>query len=568
MAAAPARRLFPLRAVLKHALLRVQAAGGILIPAAFNFVREFFMRLLTTLLAASALTVVMAGGAYAKTLVYCSEGSPEGFDPGLYESGTTLDVNIASYEGLVKFKLGTTEVQPALAEKWEISKDGLTYTFHLRHGVKWQTTDYFTPTRDFNADDVVYSFERQIKGATYLPDTTFAYWGDMSMPDQVAGIKKIDDYTVELTLKTPSAPMLANLAMPFAEIVSKEYTDKLAAAGKMAQLNDEPVGTGPFTFVNYQKDANVRFKANPDYWGGAPKVDLVFSINKDATARLQSLLAGECDVMAYPSPADVASIKKNPNLQAIQEKGLNFGALWYNTQQKPFDNVEVRKALDMALDKKAMIAAVYQGQGQVASSVLPPTMWSSTDATTKPSVYDPAAAKKLLDKAGVKDLTIKIWAMPVARPYMPDAKRAAEMMQADFAKIGVKATVYSVDWAEYLKTSKPVDRDGAVIMGWTGDNGDPDNFFTPNFGCDAVGGGNRAQWCNKDFDALLKKAQQITDQKARAKLYEQAQAIFHKETPVSLIAHSVVTMPMSKKVTGYVIDPFGLHHFETVDKSE
>src|SRR5690348_14043083 len=175
------------------------------------------MKLMHTLLTAAAITAALTGSALAdKTLVYCSEGSPEGFDPGFYESGTTLDVNVATYEGLVKFKLGTTEVQPALAEKWDISSDGLKYTFHLRHGVKWQTTDYFKPTRDFNADDVVYSFQRQIDGKPYLDGATYAYWGDMSMPDQVAGIKKIDDYTVELDLKAPSAPMIANLAMPFA----------------------------------------------------------------------------------------------------------------------------------------------------------------------------------------------------------------------------------------------------------------------------------------------------------------------------------------------------------------
>jgi dipeptide transport system substrate-binding protein len=142
------------------------------------------------------------------------------------------------------------------------------------------------------------------------------------------------------------------------------------------------------------------------------------------------------------------------------------------------------------------------------------------------------------------------------------------MIQADYAKVGVNATIYTVDWAEYLKDSKPVDRDGAVIMGWTGDNGDPDNFLTPNFGCAAVGGGNRSQWCDKDFDALIKKAAATTDIKERTKLYQQAQAIFHKQDPAVLLAHSIVTMPMAKTVSGYVIDPFGLHHFETVDTSK
>ena len=527
------------------------------------------MKLMHTLLTASAIVAALTGSALAdKTLVYCSEGSPEGFDPGFYESGTTLDVNVATYEGLVKFKLGTTEVRPALAEKWDISSDGLKYTFHLRHGVKWQTTDYFKPTRDFNADDVVYSFQRQIDGKPYLDGATYAYWGDMSMPDQVAGIKKIDDYTVELDLKAPSAPMIANLAMPFAEVISKEYADSLAAANNSGQMNDKPVGTGPFTFVDYQKDANIRFKANPDYWGGKVKIDnLVFAINKDATARLQSLLAGECQVMAYPNPADVASIQSNPDLQAIQEKGLNFGSLMFNTQQKPFDNPDVRKALDMAIDKESLVKAVYQGQGEVATSALPPTMWGY-NKDVKGYPYNPDMAKQMLEKAGVKDLNVKIWAMPVSRPYMPDAKTAAQMIQADWQKIGVNSTIYSVDWAEYLKTSKPHDRDGAVIMGWTGDNGDPDNFFTPNFACAAVDGGNRAEWCNKDFDALLKQAAEETDQAKRAALYEKAQVIFNEDDPVALLAHSVVTMPMSKKVTGYVIDPFGLHHFETVDISE
>jgi dipeptide transport system substrate-binding protein len=271
--------------------------------------------------------------------------------------------------------------------------------------------------------------------------------------------------------------------------------------------------------------------------------------------------------MAYPNPADVASIKANKDLTAIQESGLNAGWLSYNVQEKPFDNAEVRQALDYAIDKEAIIKAVYQGQGQPATTLLPPSMWSF-NKSVKGYPYDPAKAKALLAKAGVKDLTVKLWAMPVSRPYMPDGKTTAQMIQADWAKVGVTANIYSVDWAEYLKDSKPHDRDGAVMIGWTGDNGDPDNFFTNNFGCAAVDGGNRSEWCNKDFDALLKQAAEETDQAKRTALYEKAQVIMNDDDPAVLIAHSVVTMPMSKKVTGYTIDPFGLHHFETVDISE
>ena len=522
--------------------------------------------------AAAVLALGMAAGANAKTLTYCSESAPEGFDPALWEGGNSLDVALPVYEGLVKFKAGTTEVVPSLAEKWEISTDGLTYTFHLRHGVKFGTTDYFTPTREFNADDVVFSFHRQMDQNTPWtveePNAVYQYWGDMSMPDQVADMAKVDDYTVKLTLKQPSAPMLANLAMTFASIVSKEYADKLAAANQTANMDQQPVGTGPFAFVGYNPNSDIHYKANPDYWGTKAKVDqLVFSITTDAAARLQKLKAGECDVMVSPAPADVAGIKADANLATEEQEGLNVAALMFNTQEKPYDNVDVRRALDMAIDKKAIIASVLQGLGQVAVNPIPPTMWGY-NKETKNADFDPAAAKALLAKAGVKDLHVKIWAMPVARPYMPDAKTAATIIQKNFADIGVTSEIYSEDWKPYLVDSQALSHDGAVIRGWTGDNGDPDNFLTPLLSCNAVDHGNVAEWCNKDFDALIKKAAIETDQAKRAKLYEEAQAIFKKDVPWATLDHSVVVMAMSKKVTGYVIDPFGLHRFEQVGLSD
>ncbi|MCO5057138.1 MAG: ABC transporter substrate-binding protein [Rhizobiaceae bacterium] len=524
--------------------------------------------------AAALLAATMLGGAAsAKTLVYCSEGSPEGFDPALYTAGTTFDASSKSiYNRLVQFEPGTTKTVPGLAESWEVSDDGLEITFKLRSGVKFHTTDFFTPTRDFNADDVLFTFERQLKADNpfhaYVEGASWEYFNAMSMPDLVKSIEKVDDMTVKFVLNRPEAPFIANMAMDFASVVSKEYADKLTESGSISDLNQKPVGTGPFQFVAYQPDAVIRYKANPDYWAGKQPIDdLVFAISTDASVRQQKLTAGECHITPYPNPADIESLKANEALNVMEQEGLNVGYLAYNTQQAPFDKAEVRKALNMAINKEAILDAVFQGAGQAAKNPIPPTMWSYNDAV-EDDKYDPEAAKKMLEDAGVKDLSMKVWAMPVQRPYNPNARRMAELIQEDFSKIGVTVEVVSYEWGEYLERSKATDRDGAVLLGWTGDNGDPDNFLAVLLGCDAVGGSNRAQWCNEEFNDLVQKAKTLSSQDERAKLYEEAQVVFKREAPWATIAHSVVFMPMRKEVTGYKMDPLGGHAFEGVDIAE
>ncbi|MBB3233428.1 ABC transporter substrate-binding protein [Phyllobacterium endophyticum] len=529
------------------------------------------------LLAATALAMLtgglMAGGAAAKTFVYCSEASPEGFDPGLYTGGNTFDAAAHTvYNRLLEFKPGTTEPEAGLAESWTISDDGLQYTFKLRPGVKFQTTEWFTPTRELNADDVVFSFERQWKTDnpwhSYVTGTSWEYFAGMGFPELLQSIEKVDDMTVKFTLKRKEAPFLANVAMPFISILSKEYADKLQADGKMNEMNQKPVGTGPFTFVAYQQDAVIRYKANPDYWNGKQKIDdLVFAITTEASVRYQKLKAGECHLMPYPNPSDVAAMKADPELKVMEQEGLNVAYLAYNTLVPPFDKVEVRKALNMAINKKAIVDGVFQGLATPAKNPIPPTMWSYNDAV-EDDKYDPDAAKKMLEDAGVKDLSMKIWAMPVARPYMVNARRAAELMQSDLAKIGVKAEIVSYEWAEYLDKSKAKDRDGAAILGWTGDNGDPDNFLDTLLGCDAVGGNNRAQWCNKEFDELVTKAKETTDIAERTKLYEQAQVVFKKEAPWATLDHSISLVPMRKGVEGFHQSPLGDFAFDGVDITE
>ena len=531
------------------------------------------MNSLTRLLAATALTLALGSAASAKTLVYCSEASPEGFDPALYTAGTTFDASSRTvYNRLVEFKHGSTETEPGLAESWEISEDGTVYTFKLRPDVKFQTTDFFTPTRTLNADDVIYSFERQLKSDNpwnqYVPGASWEYASGMGFPDLIKSIEKVDDLTVKFTLNRPEAPFLADLAMDFASIMSKEYADSLAEAGNEATLNQQPLGTGPFQFVAYQPDAVIRYKANPDYFKGQQPIDdLIFAITTDASVRAQKLKANECQIFPYPNAADVESLKSDPNLEVPSQEGLNVAYMAYNTTQAPFDKVEVRKALNMAINKQAIIDAVFQGAAVPAKNPIPPTMWSYNDAV-QDDPYDPEKSQQMLKDAGVENLSMKIWAMPVSRPYMLNARRAAELMQADLQKVGVSAEIVSYEWGEYLEKSKAKDRDGAAMLGWTGDNGDPDNFLDTLLGCEAVGGNNRAQWCNEEFDALVKKAKTTSDQAERTKLYEEAQVVFKEQAPWATIAHSVVFMPMSSKVSGYVMDPLGGHWFDGGDIAE
>lgn len=535
------------------------------------------MKLLSRgLIAASALALSAAASpALAKTFIYCSEASPEGFDPAPYTAGSTFDASAHPiYNRLTEFKKGTTEVEPGLAESWEVSEDGTVYTFKLRPGVKWHSNDRFTPTRDMNADDVVFSFERQADSAhpwnQYIPGLSYEYYNSMDMPKLVKSVEKVDDLTVRVTLNQPEAPFLANLAMPFMSILSKEYADALEAAGAKEDLNNAPIGTGPFRFVAYQKDAVIRYQKNADYWGTAPLIDdLVFAITPDAAVRLQKLKAGECHLMPYPAPADIEAIKADPNLKLDEQAGLNVGYLAYNTTIAPFDNPAVRKALNMAINKQAIVDAVFQGHAEPAKNPIPPTMWSYNDAI-QDDPYDPEAAKAALAEAGVENLQMEIWAMPVQRPYMPNARRTAELMQEDLSKAGVQASIVSYEWGEYLSKSMDPTRKGAVILGWTGDNGDPDNFLSVLLSCASAteGGANRAFWCNEEFSNLLQQAKVTSDQAERTKLYEQAQVIFKEQAPWFTIAHSTQYVPMRQNVTGFVMSPLGDYTFETVDITE
>lgn len=519
----------------------------------------------------AAILCATAGLASAnKTLVHCSEGSPEGFNPQFYTSGTNADAtSVPMFNRIVQFEVGTTKVVPALAESWVESDDGLTYTFKLRKGVKFHSSAKFKPSRDFNADDILFSYNRMADPKHPFAKVgagTFSYFEDMGMNKIVDRLEKVDDYTVRFHLKHPEAPFLADLGMSFASILSAEYAGKMMAAGTPEVIDREPIGTGPFEFVSYQKDAIIRYKAFDKYWDGRPKIDsLIFAITPDASVRYAKLKAGECHIMALPKPADLVLMKADPAIKLITQEGLNIGFVALNVEKKPFDNKFVRQALNLAIDKPSILKSVYQGAGQMAKNLIPPTMWSYNDKV-KDYPYDVAKAKELMAKGGYPNgFEIELWYLPVTRPYNPDGKRMAELIQADWAKIGVKTKLTTYEWGEYLKRAKKGEHQ-SEMAGWSGDNGDPDNFFTTLLGCDAVkGGGNTSRWCNKDFEGMIQKAKNTPKQAERSKFYEKAQEIMKEEAPIITIAHSVRTTPMRKEVMGFKMDPSAHHHFEKVD---
>ena len=510
----------------------------------------------------------------ATNLVFCSEGSPAGFDPGQYTTGTDFDASAETmFNRLTQFERGGTAVIPGLATKWDISDDGLTYTFHLREGVKFHTTPYFKPTREFNADDVLFTFNRMINKDDPFRKaypTEFPYFTDMGMDTNITKIDKVDDHTVKFTLKEVDAAFIQNMAMSFASVQSAEYAAQLLKEGKAADINQKPVGTGPFVFKSYQKDSNIRYTGNKDYWKPDDvKIDnLIFAITTDPSVRIQKLKKGECQITLFPRPADLKALKEDKSLKVPDQAGFNLGYIAYNVMDKikgsnepnPMAQLKVRQAMDMSVNKQQIIDSVYQGAGQLAVGAMPPTQWSY-DTSIKDAPFDPVKAKELLKEAGIKEGTeITLWAMPVQRPYNPNAKLMAEMLQSDWSKIGLKAKIMSYEWGEYIKRSKGGEN-GAMLIGWSGDNGDPDNWLGTLFGCDSLEGNNFSKWCDPEFDKLVKAAKATTDVAERTKLYQQAQQRLKSQVPMTPIAHSTVYQPMRKNVEDFKISPFGLNSF-------
>lgn len=504
-------------------------------------------------------------------LVYCAEGSPESFNPQLVTSGTTIDaISQQLYDRLLDIDANNGNLLPALATSWQISDDGLTYVFNLRSDVAFHQTEYFSPSRNLNATDVEFTFNRilDIHHPFHQTATEYPYFDSVEWRELVKSVTAVTSSQVVFQLNKPDSSFLSTLATDFAAILSAEYGGKLQKEQQLPQLDVLPIGTGPFKFREYKKDVLIRYYRNNNYWRQTGNLDqLVIDIVPDNTKRLAKLLTHECDVAPIPRLAELSLLAKRKDFKVDQQTSLNVGYWAFNTQKAPFNNVKVRQALAYAVNKQSILQAVYFGQAEEANSVLPPNSWGY-NPDGQHSNFDLVKAKQLLDEAGYPNgFSLDIWAMPVQRLYNPNALKMAELLQADLAKIGVSANIVSFEWNTFRRKLRAGEHD-SVLIGWTADNADPDNFLRPLLSCaSAISGSNRTNWCDSQYDQLIADAVLTADVSKRRELYFLAQDYVAEQVPLIPIAHSRRFQVKSSKVTGMQINPYGGISFTAAGKT-
>lgn len=495
-------------------------------------------------------------------LIYCSEGSPATFNPQVDTSGTVVDAtSYQIYDRLIDISDDTEQFEPALALSWAISSDSREYTFTLRDGVAFQSTAYFTPTRPFNAEDVVFSFSRIIDSAHpyhAVGKGVYPFFESIHFAQNIAAIEAIDATHVRFTLNQPDSTFLSNLATHFSVILSAEYASQLMAAGTPELIDSQPVGTGPFYFYDYQVDSHIKFKQHPAYWQGASKLKkLIYDITPQGTVRLAKLLTSECDVMSFPHTSDIALIEQNPELAMLSQTGFNVGFMAFNTNTIPLNNPKVREAISLAIDQQTILDAVYYNTAAKANGLLPPSSWAY-DKARDFAPHDPVRARQLLAEAGLANgFPLKLWVMPIQRSYNPNAMKMGLLIQESLAAIGIDVELVTHEWHVFRRKLDAGEHE-AVLLGWTADNPDPDNFFRPLLSCQGMAAKtNRANWCHAEFDELINQARKTTDMKTRKQLYSQAQQLIFEHKPLIPLAHGLLIQVHRQEVSGLAVQSFG-----------
>jgi peptide/nickel transport system substrate-binding protein len=473
------------------------------------------------------------GDTAAKDTVTFAQGAdPRGLDPALVDDGESIKVIDNIYENLVGYKDDSTEVVPWLADSWEISEDGLHYTFKLHEGVK------FTDGAPFDAEAVKFNIDRQLEPNVTedMPYASFVY-------GSVKDVEVVDPLTVTINLSEPNSAFLANLAMS----VGVPLASPKALQENNNSLMEDPVGTGPYKFVKWNKGESVVLERNDEYWGEAPKIkNIVVRIIADNSARVVALNSGEVDLIDGIDATVVDQIKTGGQ-EVVEIPGMNINYLAFNTTSKIFKNEDARKAAAQAINVDELVPSLYQGYAEPATTVLP-TFVPGYDASVQQTGYDEAAAKAGLEKAGVKKVHMITYSNP--RPYNPATGSAlATAIQGYFEKVGVESVIDTYDWTTYKEKVIAGDYD-ICYYGWTGDNGDADNFLS--LLSDKDWSMNVARWQDDFYIKGIADAKATPNGPDRDALYGGLEAYAAEHSVWRPISHGKVLIGKNPALTGFV----------------
>jgi len=478
-------------------------------------------------------------------------------DPARVNDGDSSEVCEQIFEHLVRYKPGTNEVEPALATTWEVADQGKSWTFHLRRGVRFHDG---TP---FDADAVVFSFDRQRDYQHPYHEPDFTYWD--SNYRIIQRIEKLDDYTVRILIERPYAPFLAYLAMFPVSIVSPR-----AVRHWEHQFSRHPVGTGPFRFVEWVPGDRITLAANPDYWdGGPPKIGhLVFHLIPGERERLVALESGAVDVAYNLAPKDLGYVRLHPDLRVHKIAASNVAFLAMNMLHPPFDDVRVRRAVNHAINKSLIVKLLYQGLAVPAIGPLPPTMWGY-DPTLPRFDYDPEKARALLREARYDPrVRPRFYVMSTPRPYVQAPERVSRVIARNLHDVGMDVELVVQPMQAHLDTTAAGEHD-LCIRGWVGDNGDPDNFLYTLLDRDSAfsqRATNVSFYRNAEVHGLLTWAQETSDRTERIGLYKKAQRIIALDAPWVPLAHSEVAVVARAGVRGFWIDPSSMVYYRSASR--
>ncbi len=504
--------------------------------------------------------------------VYCVNDVLNTFNPQMARSGVTIDTLAAQlYDRLLDVDPYTYRLMPELAQRWEVLDNGSTYRFYLRHDVPFQRTEWFSPTRNMNADDVIFSFQRMLDKKHPYHDVNggeYPYFDSLQFADSVQSIRKLGEYSVEIRLNSPDASFLWHLATHYAPILSDEYAQRLAKEDKKELLDREPVGTGPYMLNEYRNGQYIRLTRNADYWRGLPRMpQVVIDLGSGGTGRLSKLLTGECDVLAYPAASQLTILRNDPRLRLSLRPGMNVAYLAFNVRKAPLDDRRVREAIALAINNDRLMQSIYYGTAETAASILPRASWAY-DNESQVTEYNPQKARQILQELGLTNLNLRLWVPSASQSYNPSPLKTAELIQADLAQIGVTVTIVPVEGRFQEARLMELSHD-LTLAGWATDSNDPDSFFRPLLSCAAIRSqSNYAHWCDPTFDEVLQNALSSQQLSKRIDYYQQAQRILAEQLPVLPLASSLRLLAYRYDMKGLVLSPFGNASFAGVFRED